>query len=145
MYGSNVSALRWYQDWPAVWRIIWRTAKVGFSIDAHLPRTGSANYKPTTIKPGEHLTATSTYCYSSPNAVRRRLDRPPLAYRLRKIHRAFLLEKMVDMISRKSQARYKNDYGKHVRFELCFAAGHYDFVEHPRLMESAADCMPFEG
>lgn len=68
---------------------------------------------------------------------------PRHAYRLRLIHRAFLLRKIA-ITNSKIQARYKMDYNKDVRFEPLFAAGDFAFVERPPLTASAADRLAFE-
>lgn len=64
-----------------------------------------------------------------------------LAYRTFLIHRVTLLRNMAYKNSEKAQERYKNDHDKRVRFEPCFVAKYYVFVERSPLMTIAADRM----
>lgn len=66
-------------------------------------------------------------------------------YRLSIVSRAAVVIKTADTIIKNAQARYQRDYTKHVRYEPCFAAVHYVFVERPPLIASAVSRMAFEG
>lgn len=74
----------------------------------------------------------------------RKID-TPIAYRLLFFHRAALLKQMADTNSKKAEARYKKEYGKHARFEPLFSADNYVLLKHPPLTASDADLMVFEG
>lgn len=69
----------------------------------------------------------------------------PLAHRLHLIHRVALLRNIDDMNTKKTQARYKKDYDRHVHFEPSFAVNHYLFLENHPLMASDVDRMAFKG